>query len=93
MPPGLTETGGLTDVQRDIIGAVRHFVDTEILPVATELDHADEYPHQIVWRLQRLGVFGLPPARSGGPSPCRSRGSARTSQRSAPRHGGTAAAT
>ncbi len=55
----LTETDGLTDVQRDILGAVREFVDTEILPVATELDHADEYPHQIVAGLSRLGVFGL----------------------------------
>ena len=55
----LTETDGLTDVQRDIIGAVHEFVDTEILPVATELDHADEYPDQIVAGLKRLGVFGL----------------------------------
>jgi alkylation response protein AidB-like acyl-CoA dehydrogenase len=57
--PSLTETDGLTDVQRDILAAVREFVDTEILPVATELDHADEYPHQIVAGLRRLGVFGL----------------------------------
>jgi alkylation response protein AidB-like acyl-CoA dehydrogenase len=56
---GLTETDGLTDVQRDILGAVRDFVDTEILPVATELDHADTYPHEIVAGLRRLGVFGL----------------------------------
>jgi alkylation response protein AidB-like acyl-CoA dehydrogenase len=56
---GLTETDGLTDVQRDILGAVHDFVDAEILPVATELDHADEYPHEIVAGLRRLGVFGL----------------------------------
>jgi alkylation response protein AidB-like acyl-CoA dehydrogenase len=55
----LIETDGLTDVQRDILAAVREFVGTEILPVATELDHADEYPHQIVAGLRRLGVFGL----------------------------------
>jgi alkylation response protein AidB-like acyl-CoA dehydrogenase len=55
----LTETDGLTDVQRDILGAVHDFVDTEILPVATDLDHADEYPHEIVAGLRRLGVFGL----------------------------------
>jgi hypothetical protein len=40
----LTETEGLTDVQQDIISRVREFVDAEILPVATQLDHADEYP-------------------------------------------------
>ena len=39
----LTQTDGLTDEQRDILGAVREFVDEEILPVATELDHADQY--------------------------------------------------
>jgi alkylation response protein AidB-like acyl-CoA dehydrogenase len=55
----LTETDGLTEAQRDILAAVREFVDTEILPVATELDHADEYPGKIVAGLQRLGLFGL----------------------------------
>jgi alkylation response protein AidB-like acyl-CoA dehydrogenase len=30
----LTETDGLTEVQRDILAAVREFVDAEILPVA-----------------------------------------------------------
>jgi alkylation response protein AidB-like acyl-CoA dehydrogenase len=55
----LTETDGLTELQRDILAAVREFVDTEILPVATELDHADAYPHQIVAGLRKLGLFGL----------------------------------
>jgi alkylation response protein AidB-like acyl-CoA dehydrogenase len=55
----LTETDGLTELQRDILAAVREFVDTEILPVATELDHADTYPHQIVAGLRKLGLFGL----------------------------------
>jgi alkylation response protein AidB-like acyl-CoA dehydrogenase len=57
--PRLTETDGLTDTQRDILGAVREFVDDQILPVATALDHADEYPDQIVAGLKHLGVFGL----------------------------------
>jgi alkylation response protein AidB-like acyl-CoA dehydrogenase len=55
----LTETEGLTDLQRDILAAVRTFVDSEIIPVATELDHADTYPDQIVAGLRELGVFGL----------------------------------
>jgi alkylation response protein AidB-like acyl-CoA dehydrogenase len=55
----LTETDGLTEVQRDILGAVREFVDAEVLPVANGLDHADEYPHEIVAGLRELGVFGL----------------------------------
>ena len=55
----LTETEGLTDVQRDILAAVRAFVDSDIIPVATELDHSDTYPAQIVAGLRELGVFGL----------------------------------
>ena len=55
----LTETDGLTDLQRDILGAVREFVDAEIIPVANELDHSDTYPDQIVAGLRELGVFGL----------------------------------
>ena len=34
--------------QRDILTAVREFVDAEIIPVANELEHADEYPQAIV---------------------------------------------
>jgi len=55
----LTQTDGLTQTQRDIITAVREFVDAEIIPVATELDHSDTYPDQIVAGLRELGVFGL----------------------------------
>ena len=44
----LARTDGLSDVQTEIVATVRSFVDKEILPVATELEHADEYPTQIV---------------------------------------------
>ncbi|HXC84528.1 MAG TPA: acyl-CoA dehydrogenase family protein [Trebonia sp.] len=55
----LTDTTELTDVQRDILSAVREFVDKEILPVAGELDRSDTYPDRIVEGLKALGVFGL----------------------------------
>src|SRR5919107_5807380 len=55
----LCETDGLTDDQVEILKAVRHFVEKEILPVATELEHRDEYPTAIVEGLKELGVFGL----------------------------------
>ncbi|GAA1791368.1 acyl-CoA dehydrogenase family protein [Nocardioides hankookensis] len=55
----LCETDGLTDDQAEIIKAVRSFVEKEILPVATELEHADEYPQEIVDGLKELGIFGL----------------------------------
>jgi alkylation response protein AidB-like acyl-CoA dehydrogenase len=55
----LCETEGLTEVQNEILKAVRTFVDEKILPVATELEHADEYPQEIVDGLKELGIFGL----------------------------------
>jgi alkylation response protein AidB-like acyl-CoA dehydrogenase len=55
----LCETDGLTDDQTEILKAVRTFVDEQILPVATELEHADEYPQEIVDGLKELGIFGL----------------------------------
>src|SRR6201988_1418955 len=55
----LAQTEGLTDIQREILSTVRDFVDKEILPVATELEHRDEYPTAIVEGLKELGLFGL----------------------------------
>ena len=55
----LAVTEGLTDVQQEILKTVRAFVDNEILPVATELEHRDEYPTTIVEGLKELGIFGL----------------------------------
>jgi len=55
----LCETEGLTEDQQQILKAVRTFTEEKILPVATELEHADEYPTEIVEGLKELGVFGL----------------------------------
>src|SRR5690625_3624157 len=55
----LASTDGLTQEQDEILKVVRQFVDNEILPVATELEHRDEYPADIVDGLKELGIFGL----------------------------------
>ena len=55
----LCQTDGLTEDQTEILKAVRTFVDEQIIPVATELEHADEYPQEIVDGLKELGIFGL----------------------------------
>ncbi|MGH3353146.1 MAG: acyl-CoA dehydrogenase family protein [Nocardioides sp.] len=55
----LAETDGLTDIQEEILKTVRQFVDEKIIPVAQELEHADEYPTDIVEGLKELGIFGL----------------------------------
>ena len=63
----LAQTEGLTEVQRDILATVHDFVEKEILPVATELEHADEYPYKIVEGMKQLGLFGLTiPEEYGG---------------------------
>ena len=63
----LAQTEGLTDIQRDILSTVRDFVDKEIVPVASELEHRDEYPTQIVEGMKELGLFGLTiPEEYGG---------------------------
>ena len=55
----LCQTDGLSEEQHEILKAVRRFVEEKILPVATELEHADEYPQEIVDGLKELGIFGL----------------------------------
>ena len=55
----LCETEGLTDIQEEILKTVRQFVEEKILPVATDLEHKDEYPTEIVEGLKDLGIFGL----------------------------------
>ncbi|MFE6922097.1 acyl-CoA dehydrogenase family protein [Nocardia sp. NPDC057663] len=55
----LAHTHGLTDVQTEILSAVRTFVDKEIIPAAQQLEHTDTYPQDIVDRMAELGLFGL----------------------------------
>jgi alkylation response protein AidB-like acyl-CoA dehydrogenase len=63
----LAQTPGLTEVQRDILSAVRSFVEKEILPNAQRLEHADEYPLAIVNGMREMGLFGLTiPEEFGG---------------------------
>lgn len=55
----LAQTDGLTDIQEEILKAVREFVDNEIIPNAQRLEHADEYPTEIVEGLKEMGIFGI----------------------------------
>jgi len=55
----LAQTAGLTDVQTEIVAAVRQFVDREVIPNAQELEHADAYPQAIVDQMREMGLFGL----------------------------------
>ena len=55
----LAQTEGLTDIQQEILSTVRTFVDKEILPYATDLEHKDEFPQDIVDGMAEMGLFGL----------------------------------
>ncbi|BCI86695.1 hypothetical protein NIIDMKKI_19010 [Mycobacterium kansasii] len=55
----LAQTLGLTELQTEIISAVRKFVDKDIIPNAPELERADTYPQAIVDQMRALGLFGL----------------------------------
>jgi butyryl-CoA dehydrogenase len=48
-----------TEVRAALVEAVRRFVDREVLPVASGLEHADEYPLAIVDGMRELGLFGI----------------------------------
>jgi len=63
----LAQTADLTDTQQEIVNAVREFVDKEIIPTATALEHDDEYPDSIVEHMKEMGLFGLTiPEQYGG---------------------------
>jgi alkylation response protein AidB-like acyl-CoA dehydrogenase len=55
----LAQTAGLTEFQSEILSTVRTFVEKEILPYATELEHKDEFPDAIVDGMKEMGLFGL----------------------------------
>jgi alkylation response protein AidB-like acyl-CoA dehydrogenase len=55
----LAQTPGLTDVQVSILDTVQEFVNKEIIPHAQRLEHADEYPTDIVDGMREMGLFGL----------------------------------
>jgi alkylation response protein AidB-like acyl-CoA dehydrogenase len=63
----LAQTDGLTGIQTDILGAVREFVEKEIIPNAQGLERDDKYPAEIVEGMKEMGIFGLTiPEEYGG---------------------------
>jgi alkylation response protein AidB-like acyl-CoA dehydrogenase len=54
-------------LDHEVVEAVRRFVDREVIPVASELEHNDEYPHALVAKMKELGLFGatIPQAYGG----------------------------
>jgi len=57
-----------TNTERDLIVAtVRKFVQNEVIPVASEMEHRNEYPHALVEQMKEMGLFGVNiPEQYGG---------------------------
>jgi butyryl-CoA dehydrogenase len=63
----MTGEAGLTAEQREIVATIRDFVERDVVPVASELEHADEYPTRLVETMKELGLFGVTiPEEYGG---------------------------
>ncbi len=54
-------------IRDELIATVRRFVTRDVLPVASDLEHADEYPAELVATMRDLGLFGatIPPEYGG----------------------------
>lgn len=57
----------LTDNQKMIRNMVREFARKEIEPIAAELDEKEEYPHETLKKMSKLGLLGIViPTEYGG---------------------------
>ncbi len=58
---GEAAVGVTTDpeMRREIVENVRRFVAREVIPVASEFEHADRYPADLVAQMRELGLFGV----------------------------------
>lgn len=54
-------------MSRDVVASVREWVEKEVMPVASELEHADAYPEDLVAQMKEMGLFGVTiPEEYGG---------------------------
>ncbi len=49
----------LVSDQQLVVRTIREFVERDVLPVASEMEHRGEYPHALVETMKELGLFGL----------------------------------
>jgi butyryl-CoA dehydrogenase len=51
----------------ELVEAIRAWVDRAVVPVASEYEHADEFPGELVQQMRELGLFGVTiPEEYGG---------------------------
>ncbi|HEU4390881.1 MAG TPA: acyl-CoA dehydrogenase family protein [Blastocatellia bacterium] len=57
----------LNEEEQLILATVRRFLEKEVVPVASELEHRNEYPVALVERMKEIGLFGANvPEEHGG---------------------------
>lgn len=57
----------IPDAQKQIVAEIKKFVDREVIPVASELEHKDQYPEDIIEMMKGLGLFAtVIPEKYGG---------------------------
>ncbi len=48
------------NTERDlIVGTIRKFVERDVMPAASAMEHRNEYPHELVRQMKEMGLFGL----------------------------------
>jgi alkylation response protein AidB-like acyl-CoA dehydrogenase len=57
----------MTAERSEIVQSIRDWVEREVYPVASEYEHADEFPAPLVEQMKELGLFGVTiPEEYGG---------------------------
>ena len=57
----------LNEEDQQILSTIHRFVERDVKPVASEMEHRDEYPHGLVEKMKALGLFGaIIPTQYGG---------------------------
>lgn len=55
------------EIRDELRATVRWWVEREVLPIASDLEHADAYPADLVAQMQAMGLFGITiPEEFGG---------------------------
>src|SRR5262249_38019418 len=61
MTTSTTGSANATDpeVREELVGTVRRWIAKDVIPVASDLEHADAYPADMVEQMKQLGLFGF----------------------------------
>ena len=46
----------LNEEDQQILSTIHRFVERDVKPVASEMEHNDEYPHELVEKMKQLGT-------------------------------------